>query len=104
MNSQIGEVGDPEYDTPDYRRFLKESEMTQPLPSGLWVSVDESSMSSSLRVGRFEGEAVEKTQSEVGELSRRGVTRNEVSKHLRGLDFSRIPGGGRGGSWNGLWR
>jgi prepilin-type N-terminal cleavage/methylation domain-containing protein/prepilin-type processing-associated H-X9-DG protein len=41
MNSQIGEVGDPEYDSPEYRRFLKESDLIGPTPSECWVFVDE---------------------------------------------------------------
>jgi len=41
MNSQVGEVGDPEYDSPDYRSFLKDTDMTQPAPSRCWVFVDE---------------------------------------------------------------
>jgi prepilin-type N-terminal cleavage/methylation domain-containing protein len=41
MNSQVGEVGDPEYDSPAFRRFLKSSDFIVPGPSQTWVFVDE---------------------------------------------------------------
>ena len=41
MNSQVGEVGDPEYDSPAFRRFFKTSDFIVPGPSQTWVFVDE---------------------------------------------------------------
>ena len=41
MNSQVGEVGDPEYDSPAFRRFFNTSDFMVPGPSQTWVFVDE---------------------------------------------------------------
>jgi prepilin-type N-terminal cleavage/methylation domain-containing protein/prepilin-type processing-associated H-X9-DG protein len=41
MNRQVGDVGDPEYDSPTFRRFFKTSDFMVPGPSQTWVFVDE---------------------------------------------------------------